>query len=85
MPAGIAPPGFHGKKGRSGRKSYADEKHKRQVIDKAWSKKDKKMSDNDATQIVLKDMTDKTKTELVIKDFKKVLDNLESEDVLEDE
>ena len=49
-----------GKKGRSGRKSYRDEKLRTRVIEKAWLKKDDRMSDQDATQIVLKDMTQKT-------------------------
>ena len=50
-----------GKKGRSGRKSYKDEQLKIRVIEKAWDKKDKRMTDQDATQIVLKDMGEKIK------------------------
>ena len=42
-----------------GRGTLADEQVKRFVIRKAWEKKSKKMSDNDATQIVVKDMTQK--------------------------
>ena len=45
-----------GKKGRSGRKSCRDEKIRNLVIQKAWEKKNKRMTDNDATQIVVKDM-----------------------------
>lgn len=59
MPAGVAPPGFHGKKGRSGRKCYRDEQLRIEVIEKAWLKKQKRMTDGDATQIVVKDMTEK--------------------------
>lgn len=44
----------------SGRKSYRDEKLRNMVIEKAWQKKNKRMSDNDATQIVVKDMSTKT-------------------------
>lgn len=40
-----------------GRGTLVSEMVKRKVIYKAWEKKDKRMSDNDATQIVLKDMT----------------------------
>lgn len=57
---GTVPANFHGKKGRSGRKTIAEEFLKHQVIKKAWLKKDSKMTDQDATQIVLKDMTNKT-------------------------
>lgn len=61
MPKGVKPsPNFHGKKGRSGRGTIADEQLKKRVVYKAWDKKDKRMSDGDATQIVLKDMTNKT-------------------------
>jgi hypothetical protein len=49
-----------GKKGRSGRKSKRDEELRTRVLEKAWIKKDKKMTDQDATQIVLKDMTVKS-------------------------
>tara|TARA_R100000750_G_scaffold40975_2_gene26556 strand:+ start:412 stop:687 length:276 start_codon:yes stop_codon:yes gene_type:complete len=60
MPKGVKPsPNFHGKKGRSGRKSKADEALKNDVIYKAWLKKQKRMNDSEATQIVLKDMVEK--------------------------
>ena len=42
-----------------GRGTLADEQVKRFVIRKAWEKKKNKMSDNDATQIIVKDMTQK--------------------------
>ncbi len=48
-----------GVKGKSGRKCYRDEKLRIRVIEKAWEKKEKRMSDQDATQIVVKDMTAK--------------------------
>lgn len=57
---GTVPANFHGKKGRSGRKSFRDEKIRTAVIEKAWVKKNKRMTDYDATQIVLKDMANKT-------------------------
>ena len=60
MPAGVAPPGFHGKKGKSGRYSAADEALKNRVKHKAWIKTEKEMDKNIAGQIVLKDMTVKT-------------------------
>ena len=53
------PPNFHGKKGRSGRKCVRDEQLRIRVIEKAWKKKEKIMSNQDATQIVVKDMTEK--------------------------
>jgi hypothetical protein len=59
MPAGVAPPGFHGKKGRSGRKCHRDEQLRIEVIEKAWLRKQKRMTDGDATQIVVKDMTER--------------------------
>jgi hypothetical protein len=49
-----------GNKG-GGRKSFKDEQLKIRVIEKAWTKKDKRMTDQDATQIVLKDMGEKIK------------------------
>jgi len=42
-----------------GRGTLADEQVKRFVIRTAWEKKAKRMTDNDATQIVVKDMTQK--------------------------
>lgn len=48
-----------GLKGRSGRKSLREEFLKMNVINKAWAMKDEKMSEQDATQIVLKDMGNK--------------------------
>lgn len=68
MPKGIKPPAtFCGKKGRSGRKSFRDEQLKTRVIQKAWEKKDKRMTDQDATQIVVKDMTNKTEMSGLVK------------------
>lgn len=43
----------------SGRKSARDEKLRARVIEMAWLRKEKEMSDSDATQIVLKDMVTK--------------------------
>jgi hypothetical protein len=60
MPTGIAPKGFYGKKGRSGRLSAADERLKNRVKHRAWLMKEAKMDDKEAIQIVLKDMTVKT-------------------------
>jgi hypothetical protein len=54
-------PDLKGKKGRSGRKSTRDESLRNEVILKAWLKKQKRMTDQDATQIVLKDMGEKIK------------------------
>jgi hypothetical protein len=48
-----------GKKGRSGRKCYRDEQLRIEVIENAWLKKKKRMTDQDATQIVVKDMAQK--------------------------
>ena len=59
MPAGVAPPNFHGNK-NSGRKSARDEFLRNRVIEKAWNLKDIKMADNEAIQIVIKDMAAKT-------------------------
>lgn len=66
MPAGIKPITCVGKKGRSGRKSFRDEMLRVEVIEKAWEKKKRKMSDNDATQIVVKDMTAKTDVNVAV-------------------
>jgi len=60
MPAGVKPPQCVGKKGRSGRKSCADEALKNRVKHKAWSKTEVEMDKNIAAQIVLKDMTVKS-------------------------
>jgi hypothetical protein len=78
---GTVPANFHGVKGKSGRKSYRDEKLRNAVILKAWEKKNKRMTDNDATQIVLKDMGVKLKgdednpLEIVIKGFNYIKPN----------
>ncbi len=53
------PANFKGKKGRSGRKSTRDEALRNRVIERAWLMKDVKLSEQDATQIVLKDMAQK--------------------------
>lgn len=53
-------PDLKGKKGRSGRKCYRDEQLRIRVIEKAWLKKEKRLNENEATQIVLKDMSVKT-------------------------
>lgn len=55
-----------GKKGRSGRKSKRDEMLRIRVIEKAWDKKDKRMNDNEAIQIVVKDMTQKSYVNLIL-------------------
>jgi len=52
---------FKGKKGKSGRKCFRDEQLRIEVIEDAWKKKKKRMNDNEATQIVLKDMGEKIK------------------------
>lgn len=57
---GTVPANFHGVKGRSGRKTFRDEMLRMEVVEKAWTKKNQRMNDNEATQIVLKDMTAKT-------------------------
>jgi hypothetical protein len=48
-----------GVKGKSGRKCYRDEQLRIEVIENAWRKKQKRLSDGEAIQIVLKDMTGK--------------------------
>jgi len=48
-----------GVKGKSGRKCFRDENLRIQVIEKAWLKKQQRMNDGEATQIVVKDMTQK--------------------------
>jgi len=63
---GTVPANFHGIKGRSGRKTFRDEMLRVEVIEKAWEKKKRKMTDNDATSIVVKDMTAKSDVNLVI-------------------
>lgn len=55
-----------GVKGKSGRKCYRDEQLRIRVIEKAWLKKEQRMNDNDATQIVLKDMTGKENINVTI-------------------
>jgi hypothetical protein len=58
-PKGTKPANLFGVKGKSGRKCYRDEQLRMRVIQKAWEKKDKRMTEQDATQIVIKDMTNK--------------------------
>jgi len=53
MPAGVAPKGFHGKKGRSGRKSTWDEKKEVIWHDEKWK------LDSDAPQLKAKLATGK--------------------------
>ena len=55
-----------GVKGKSGRKCYRDEQLRIRVIEKAWLKKEKKMSEGEAIQIVIKDMTGKENINLTI-------------------
>ena len=50
----------------SGRKTARDEQLRIDVIEKAWLKKQKRMNDNEATQIVLKDMTEKSTTTVIL-------------------
>ena len=58
MPRPGGNPNLKGNK-NSGRYSLADEALKNRVKHKAWTMKELKMSDGDATQIVLRDMVDK--------------------------
>jgi NADH:ubiquinone oxidoreductase subunit F (NADH-binding) len=60
---GTVPANFHGKKGRSGRKSMSVEKAKSDAIKKAWNKVEQAVDEKDvkevALPIALKDMVNK--------------------------
>lgn len=61
MPAGVRPPNFVGKKGRSGRKSALVEGHKYEAIKRAWAKVYAELESKDVTAVALplalRDMT----------------------------
>lgn len=66
-----------------GRKSARDERLRNRVIEKAWKMKETKMTENDATAIVVKDMATKVQGsgdngEIVIKISKEIAEKHET-------